>query len=112
MTDEPILKVCVRCGIIYYIGTDFHTDYWYCKDCKRIISATRAKGLAADKRAEGYISKSRKKAGRKAYYSRMANLYFNDRERFDRLFAALRARAPMRAGQVTRRINERTKISN
>ena len=65
-----------------------------------------AKVRAADRRAHGIIPESRRKAGRRAYHTRLARLYFNDLDRFKRLFDALRLRSSGRAGAVTRIINQ------
>ena len=55
--------------------------------------------------SEGYTPESHKIRGRKAYYTRLANLYFSDSERYDRLIENLREIHPGRVAQVTRRIN-------
>ena len=107
MIDVDI-KVCVQCGIIYHL--DWYYNDLYCKKCNQKMAARRGKAKAAEMRANGYIPESRKRAGRKAYYSRMANLDYSDRNRFERLFKNLRSRAPGKAAQVTRRINAKIQL--
>ena len=100
--DIPM--VCLLCGKFY--------EPWSYRDmCKGCISATarvRAGYFYAAKRATGWIPESKRRAGRRAFYSRMANLKFNDPARFDRLFNNYKQRFPHMAGQITRKINQRS----
>ena len=54
-------------------------------------------------RAEGVKFKAYKKRAKKAYYTRMANMYVIDPERFKRLTEGLPGGVK---GQITRRINQ------
>jgi hypothetical protein len=95
------IKVCITCGLIF--DPDDEGYYDYCSPCRRIKNAKRFKFYP---RYSNKIPESRRKAGRKAYYSRLANLYFSDKERFERLFSKFKAKHPHRAGQITRKINQ------
>ena len=54
-------------------------------------------------RAEGVKFKAYKKRAKKAYYTRMANMYTIDPDRFKRLYDSLPGSVK---GQITRRINQ------
>jgi len=107
MSESPIM-VCVVCGIIYHL--DWYYNDLFCKSCNQKRAIRRAKARAAELRSKGIIPESRRKAGRKAYYSRLANLYFSDPVRFKRLFNKLKSRSPGKAAQVTRRINAKIQV--
>ena len=98
------LKVCVQCGSFYDVYNGYYCDI-YCKICKTMMMIAKSKWKAAELRAQGIIPESRRRAGRRAYYTRLSRLYFRDRDRFNRLHQALRDHSPGRAGAVTRKIN-------
>tara|TARA_Y100000310_G_scaffold309183_1_gene353064 strand:- start:184 stop:414 length:231 start_codon:yes stop_codon:yes gene_type:complete len=64
-----------------------------------------------EKRAKGIPIKSWQKRGRKAYISRLANMFFTDTERFLELIERLEEKDGnrKRVNQVKRRIIEKTK---
>jgi len=95
-------RFCIWCG--KFFDPDYDGYYTYCSPCRRMINVKRYK-FKYIPHNNGKITESRRKRGRKAYYTRLANLYFSDRERFDRLFGILKGKYPYRAGQVTRKIN-------
>ena len=99
-----VLRVCVQCGRFYKILSGYYNDC-YCKLCHSARMAAKAKYKAVELRAKGIIPESRRRAGRRAYHTRLARLYFRDRDRFKRLHKALRGQSPGRAGAVTRKIN-------
>ena len=104
--DYKYVRVCIRCGVIYDPALYSRFNDFYCRKCAGKHAANRSRAnYAAKQRYEGYVPKSRKRAGRKAYHTKLARLYFTDRERFDRLFNNLRKRKPGMAGAVTRKIN-------
>ena len=100
--DIPV--ICLLCGEFY--------EPWHYKDmCKECISATakvKASYFYAAKRATGWILSLIHISEPRAFYSRMANLKFTDPSRFDRLFNNYKQRFPHRAGQITRKINQRS----
>ncbi|MAF44210.1 MAG: hypothetical protein CMI54_08650 [Parcubacteria group bacterium] len=98
------LKVCVQCGRFYTILTGYFNDL-YCKQCHGMRMAAKSKYKADMMRAKGIIPESRRRAGRRAYHTRLARLYFLDKTRFKRLHQSLRGQSPGRAGAVTRKIN-------
>ena len=104
--DYKYVRVCIQCQSIYDPAQRGRFNEFYCRECAGKHAANRSRAnYAAKRRFEGYIPKSRKRAGRKAYYTRLCRLYFTDRDRFDRLFNNLRKRKPGMAGAVTRKIN-------
>ena len=104
---DDIIKVCVRCGVIYTASELFaHYNDLYCNKCMRMRGVVRSKIKAAERRAKGIIPESKRRSGRRAYHTRLARLYFKDKERFKRLYEALRLRSSGRAGAVTRIINQ------
>ena len=104
--DYKYVRVCIQCRAIYDPALYSRFNDNYCRKCASAYAANRSRAnYAAKRRYEGYIPKSRARAGRKAYYTKLSRLYFTDRERFDRLFNNLRKRKPGMAGAVTRKIN-------
>ena len=102
MMDGDIPVICVRCGEFYQPWRIFDN----CKACRGYYARVRAIHKYAEKRKQGYVPKSREKAGRKAFYTRMAKMSFNEPSRFKKLFKNFKNRYPYRAGQITRRINQ------
>tara|TARA_Y100001951_G_scaffold88327_1_gene79828 strand:- start:68 stop:391 length:324 start_codon:yes stop_codon:yes gene_type:complete len=94
--------ICVRCGKFYQPWSIFEN----CKACRGFYARIRAIHKYAEKRKQGYVPLSRERAGRKAFYTRMANMSFNEPARFKILFKKFKSRYPYRAGQITRRINQ------
>lgn len=98
--------VCLRCGIIFQSVSLAPTLDNLCPSCRRLHQKKKAMYRHRIKViSEGYTPESHKIRGRKAYYTRLANLYFSDSERYDRLIENLREKHPGRVAQVTRRIN-------
>lgn len=98
---------CVQCGDIFESDDLAPTIDNLCPPCRRIVNEHRSKDRYMIKRRNGYKPRCHKVRGRKAYYTRLANLYFTDREQYDRLIENLREKHPGRVAQVTRRINAR-----
>ena len=98
-------KVCIKCGRITDPSKEGDNNETLCSKCFSKFITFKRSLFYCKKRKNGWIPESAKRAGRKAYYTRLANLYFNDRKRFDKLFKKLKEKAPGRAGAVTRRIN-------
>ena len=98
--DIPV--ICLLCGEFYEPWNSLHD---MCKGCISATAKVRAAYIYAAKRATGWVPENKKRAGRRAFYSRMANLKFKDPTKFDRLFNSYKQRFPHRAGQITRKIN-------
>mgnify|MGYP003148109304 FL=1 len=97
--------VCIRCGKFEddELGWDYPSRL--CPDCRKKKMLVLMKEKYAVLKAGGYKFKSAKKRGRKAYYSRMANLYFSDREKYD---IYIQNTSGSKKAQITKRINERS----
>ena len=96
--------VCITCGKFGH-GTEWGWDYTnsLCDGCKKTKIMLLVKRKYAYMRAEGVKFKAYKKRAKKAYYTRMANMYVIDPERFKRLTEGLPGGVK---GQITRRINQ------
>lgn len=95
---------CLRCGN-YYDLEGYPPLDGNCKKCHSIVMMLKAKSLHWFKVRHGHKPESWKKRGRKAYITRMANLYFKDRSRFERLMVNLREYRPSKVAPITRKIN-------
>ena len=101
-----MITVCIKCGRFGH-GTEWGWDYinLNCPKCKKARIMLLVKRKYAYLKAEGVKFKSYKRRAKKAYYTRMANMYTKDYERFKRLTKGLSKAVK---GQITRRINCRS----
>ena len=99
-----MLTICIQCGL-YGHFTEYGWDHvnLLCTECKKTRIMLLVKKKHAYLKADGHKFKSYKKRAKKAYYTRMANMYIRDNERFKRLIKGLPATVN---AQITRRINK------
>lgn len=101
-----MITVCIKCGRFGH-GTEWGWDYvnLNCSKCRKIRIMLIVKRKYAYLRAEGVKFKAYKTRARKGYYTKMANMYAKDYERFKRLTEGLPGGVK---AQITRRINVRS----
>ena len=97
--------ICNSCGGFYYIIDG-------CRECINArMGAIRVRKAALNK-LNGIPSKAAKKRGQKAYISRMANMFFQDTEKFLIALEKLEKRDNdrKRINQIKRQIIKKTKL--
>ena len=96
---------CHWCG--KFENDDYGWDYGnlLCPKCLKIKILIKMKEKIATLKSQGYKFESYKKRARKAYYTRMANMYFKDPNRFSRLVQNI---SGSKKAQITKRIKERS----
>ena len=75
MVDYEVRPICIKCGSFYDTDGYPHINN-LCKSCNRSEQIVRMKEIYAKKRANGWVPESKRKAGRKAYITRMARMSF------------------------------------
>ena len=99
LTDESFLCVCLDCGIF------FHPDGYppldgLCKKCHSIFWIRKKKELFAFKRSKGWVPESRRKAGRKAYNTRLIRMSHKHPKEYQKRLSKLEADNPNRARYI------------
>ena len=98
---DAYLYWCLRCGKTYDPDSEGYSANSWCPDCRHDFMKFLMKRKWLEKIADGYVPAKWKRRGRKSYYSRMANLFFSDKERFDRL---IKKTTSGKKAQITKKI--------
>jgi hypothetical protein len=89
----------LECGIF------FHPDGYppldgLCKKCHSIFWIKRKKAIFAEKRANGWVPESRRRAGRKAYNTRLIRMSHRNPKEYQKRLAKLEADNPNKARYI------------
>jgi|TARA_Y100000310_G_C20683305_1_gene817414 hypothetical protein len=99
LSIEPFICVCFDCGVIFY-PDGYPPVSGRCKKCHQAFWIRQRKAYYAERRAQGYIPESRRKAGRKAYNTRLIRMSHKHPQEFQKRLTMLETKAPNRARYI------------
>lgn len=100
--DKDVPCICLDCGRF------FHPDGYppldsRCPECHKRYWIRRRKEYYANKRANGWVPEYRRKAGRKAYITRMAKMSYKEPEKYQTRMKKERVKDPERSVKIERK---------